>query len=95
MEGGFDDDTLKGKLAATADLLENYAVLAFTRAASALPDGGPMAEEKINPYAITLLPERWEADGLFGPNGISASEARQTPAAGMENLFMEAIAQPA
>jgi hypothetical protein len=26
---------------------------------------------------------------------MSVSEARQTPAAGMENLFMEAIAQPA
>ena len=39
--------------------------------------------------------DRWEADGLFNGQGLSLAEARQTPAAGMENLFMEAIATPA
>jgi hypothetical protein len=39
--------------------------------------------------------DRWEADGLFNGEGLSLVEARQTPAAGMETLFMEAIAQPA
>jgi flavin-dependent dehydrogenase len=95
MVGGFDDETLKQKIASTADLMDAYAVLAFNRAASALPDGAPAEDVKINPYAVSLDPERWEADGLFNGKGMSVAEARQTPAAGMENLFMEAIAQPA
>ena len=95
MVGGFDDETLKQKLASTADLMEAYAVLAFHRAATALPGGAPGEDEKINPYKVSLDPDRWEADGLLGGEGLSVAEARQTPAAGMENLFMEAIAQPA
>jgi flavin-dependent dehydrogenase len=94
MAGGFDDETLKQKIASTADLMEAYAVLAFHRAASALGDAAPGEDEKINPYAVSLDPDRWEADGLTDGKGMSVAEARQTPAAGMESLFMEAIAQP-
>ena len=90
-----DDETLKQKVASTRELMEAYAVLAFHRAATALPDGAPGENEKINPYAVSLDPDRWEADGLFNGEGLSLAEARQTPAAGMENLFMEAIATPA
>lgn len=95
MVGGFDDDTLKAKIASTADLMEAYAVLAFNRAARGLGDAAPGEDEKINPYAVSLDPGRWEADGMLGGEGLSVAAARQTPAAGMENLFMEAIAQPA
>ena len=95
MVAGFDDEALKARLAANADLLEAYAVLAFNRAAQNLGDAAPDEDEKINPYAVSLDPDRWEADGLLGGQGMSVAEARQTPAAGMENLFMEAIAQPA
>jgi hypothetical protein len=42
-----------------------------------------------------LDPDRWEADGLLDPNGMSLAEARQTDAAGLANLFIEAVAQPA
>ena len=70
-------------------------VLAFHRAVSALPGGGPGEDEKINPYAVTLDPERWESEQLITDTGMTVAEARETPAAGMENLFMEAIAQPA
>jgi len=95
MVGGFDDETLKEKLASTADLLEAYAVLAFHRGATALGDAVPGEDEKINPYAVSLDPDRWESDGLLNGEGLSLTEARRTPAAGMESLFMEAIAQPA
>ena len=94
MAGGFDDETLKEKLASTADLMEAMAVIVFHRAAQALPDA-PGEDEKINPYAVSLDPGRWEADGLRNGEGLSLAEARQTPAAGIENLFMEAVAQPA
>ncbi len=95
MVAGFDDDTLKARLAANADLVEAYAVLAFHKAAVALGDAAPGEDETINPYAVSLDPDRWDADGLFNGEGLSLVEARQTPAAGMETLFMEAIAQPA
>ena len=95
LDRDFDDDALAAQLAANADLMEAYAVLAFHKAALSLPDDAPGEDEKINPYAVSLDPDRWEADGLFNGEGLSLAEARQTPAAGMENLFMEAIAQPA
>ena len=76
-------------------VLTAYAVLAFYRAAQNLGDAAPGEDEKINPYAISLDPERWEADGLFIGQGLTVTEARESPAGGMENLLMEAIAQPA
>jgi hypothetical protein len=95
MIAGFNDEALKARIAANADLLEAYAVLAFNRAAQNLGDAAPSEEEKINPYAISLNPDRWEADGTLGGQGLTVAEARQSEASGMENLFMEAIAQPA
>jgi flavin-dependent dehydrogenase len=95
LERPFDDDALAAQLAANADLMEAYAVLAFHRAAQNLGDLAPGEDERINPYAVSLDPDRWEADGLFNGAGLSLVQARQTPAQGMENLLMEAIAQPA
>jgi flavin-dependent dehydrogenase len=95
MVAGFDDAQLKARIAANADLLEAYAVLAFARAARNLGDAAPGEEEKINPSAISLDPGRWEADGLFDGSGMTIAEARESPAGDMEKLFMEAIAQPA
>jgi flavin-dependent dehydrogenase len=95
MEGGYDDETLKQKIAGTADMMEALAVIAFHRAARNLGDAAPDEDRKINPYAISLDPDRWESDGLFNRAGYSLAEARQTDAEGLENLFMEAVAQPA
>ena len=93
--GDFDDETLKAKLASTADLMEGVAVLAFHRAATNLGDAAPGEDETINPYAVSLDPDRWEADGLFNGEGLTLAQARQSEAGGLENLFMEAVAQPA
>ncbi len=94
MAGDFDDDTIKAKLAATADMMEALAVIAFHRGAQALGDAAPGEDEKINPYAVSLDPDRWEGDGMLNGEGMSLAEARQTDASGLENLFMEAVAQP-
>ena len=95
LEAGFDDETLKTKTTSTADLLEAYAVIAFHKAAENLDsEVVPGEDEKINPYAISLDPDRWEADGMLNGEGLSLAEARQTPAADMEKLFMEEIAEP-
>src|SRR5205807_7135865 len=94
MAGGFDDDTVKAKLASTADMMEAFAVLAFHRAAQNLGDAAPGEDEKINPYAVSLNPDRWEADGLLDRSGLSLVEARASDAAGLQNLYLEAVAQP-
>jgi hypothetical protein len=74
--------------------MEGFAVLAFHRAAQNLGDAAPSEDEKINPYAVSLDPDRWEADGLFNGQGMTLAEARQSEAAGLANLYMEAVAQP-
>jgi len=76
--------------------MEAYAVLAFNRAAQNLGDLAPGEDERIDPYALSLDPDRWAAaDGLFDGGGLSLVEARQTPAQRMESLFMEADTQAA
>ena len=89
---GFDDEQLAAKLKENADLMEAIAVLLFTRAARNLGDAAPGEDVKINPYAIGLDPARWEADGLFDGTGMTAAEARQTPAGGIERMFVEEFA---
>ena len=95
MAGGFDDDGVQEHLASTADLMEAFAVLAFSRAAQNLGDAAPGEDDKINPYAVSLDPSRWEADGLLDGTGMSLAEARESEAAGLANLYMEAVATPA
>ena len=56
MAGGFDDDGVRARLAATADMMEAFAVLAFSRAAQNLGDAAPGEDVKINPYAVSLDP---------------------------------------
>jgi flavin-dependent dehydrogenase len=94
MAGDFDDDGLRDRLRSTAELMEGFAVLAFHRAAQNLGDAAPGEDEKVNPYAVSLDPDRWEADGLFNGQGMSLAEARRSEAAGLTNLYMEAVAQP-
>jgi hypothetical protein len=91
---GFDDDQLAAKLAENARLLEAVAVLVFHKAAASLAEAPPAAEAKINPYAISLHPERWEADGLLDGSGLSLAEARETPAGGMQSCWMDVVAEP-
>jgi len=96
LTAGFDDDALKAKLAANADLLEAVAVLIFNKAAAtALGDAAPGEDVTINPYAVGLEPGRWQADGLFDGSGLTVAAARETPANGIETCWMEVVAQPA
>jgi flavin-dependent dehydrogenase len=95
MVAGYGDDQIKARLRETADIMEAMAVIVFHRAARNLGDAAPDEDRQINPYAVSLQPDRWEAEGLFSDGGMTLAEARQTEAAGLENLFMEEIAQPA
>ena len=63
------------------------------RAAQNLGDAAPGEDEKINPYAVSLDPDRWEADGLLDGRA-DAGRGAPDRAGGLANLFLEAVAQP-
>jgi flavin-dependent dehydrogenase len=95
LRAGFTDEELAAQLAKNADLMEGCTVLIFAKAAKSLGDAAPPPNARINPYAVSLNPDRWEADGLLSDSGLSVEEARQGPAGGIETWWMEAVAQPA
>ncbi|MCI0580517.1 MAG: tryptophan 7-halogenase [Chloroflexi bacterium] len=61
----FSDEALREKIVQNLALCEDIAVEMFRQATRCLPQ--PLPEGPLNPYAISLKPERWEADGLFSP----------------------------
>ena len=82
-----DDDTLREKMAENRKLMEAAAVTIFHNAATALGEQAPDHDARIDPYAISLEPDRWEKDGLFSDSGMTLGEARET-ADGFENLIV-------
>jgi flavin-dependent dehydrogenase len=89
-----DDDALRARFAENSDLLESLAVVIFHKAASALPDGAPEADRKINPYAVSLDPSGWEADGLFDGSGLSLDEALERTE-GVQNMWVDELTKAA
>jgi flavin-dependent dehydrogenase len=71
-----DDNALREQLRDHVSNSEAILVSFFHRAARALPDPPP-AEQPINPYAVGLNPETWEADGLFASPAMTLEEASQ------------------
>ena len=84
-----DDATLKKHVGELLARLEAGAVFLFSDAVNTcLPDHALDPETKVNPYAIGLDPDRWEADGLFDGSGITIAEAAAT-SAGMDERLAE------
>jgi flavin-dependent dehydrogenase len=82
----FEDDPLREAMRRQRQYAEALAVAVFHRAASSVLDDPPDPERTINPYAVSLSPERWEADGLFDGSGMTleqAVEVTKLPARGM------------
>jgi len=71
------DDALREKATRDRKLMEAFAVATWAKAARLLPDFDLDLKKPVNPYALSLEPERWEEDGLFDESGISAREARR------------------
>lgn len=71
-----DDDSLREELKHHVRTSEALAVAMFHQAASALPEA-PAADTPVNPYAVGLDPDRWEADGLFDGPGMTLEQAKQ------------------
>ena len=62
-------------------------MLVFHRAARTLGDAAPDEDEKINPYAVSLDPDRWEADGLFDDERAVGGRGAPEPGRGPRELL--------
>jgi hypothetical protein len=71
-----NDDELREEISGQVPRSEALAVVIFGQAAEALPvDKRPDFERPINPYAVSLRPERWDADGLYAEPGVTLRDA--------------------
>jgi flavin-dependent dehydrogenase len=76
----FDEATLREKVAERMRVLEAAAVVFFYEAAKNLPDNTVDRDTRVDPYAISLDPGRWDSDGVFSEDGITVAEALETAA---------------
>jgi hypothetical protein len=61
-----NDEALREELRRQLQSSEQWAVDIFRKAASTLPNA-PGADTPVNPYAVGLDPQKWEANGLLDP----------------------------
>jgi flavin-dependent dehydrogenase len=92
---GVEDDALKAKVGEMIRLLEAAAVVTFHHAAASLPGVEVDPEARVNPHAISLAPDRWDAEGLFDERGLTLAEANEV-AQGLKGELehLQSIAQP-
>jgi hypothetical protein len=72
----FTDEELADKVRDQRTKAEAMAVVLFHQATGTLPDPPP-PDRAVNPYALGLDPEKWEADGLYDSPGLTLEEARK------------------
>ncbi len=70
----YDDEELRAEMRKRVKVGEGWAVALFDQAAGALGER-PDPERRINPYAVSLRPERWEEDGFYDEAGLTVEEA--------------------
>ncbi len=85
-----DEEALLEELRANVRNSEAMAIAIFNQAAQALPEGPP-ADRPINPYALSLDPARWEADGLFEEPGLTIEQAREM-VTGIDGMWDSSLA---
>jgi hypothetical protein len=82
-----DDDAMEARIRHNVKRLEAIAVGLFFKAADLLP-APPDPNVAVNPYALSLDPARWEADGLFAARGLTRAQAMEV-AEGLEAVFVD------
>jgi flavin-dependent dehydrogenase len=85
----YDDDALRAKIKEQREIAEAMAVAIFHKAAEVLPTQ-PDPSKPVNPYAVSLDPDRWESDGVFDGSGLTLEQAKER-ARGVENFFVDTI----
>jgi hypothetical protein len=61
------------------------------RACRWLADGPPDPARRVNPYAVSLHPDRWDAEGLFSEDGLTLAQANER-APGLDNVMLGELA---
>jgi hypothetical protein len=84
----YDENELRGRLKRQVQVTEAMAVTIFHMAARALPTQ-PDPQRPVNPYMVSLQPERWEADGLYEGDVVLPLEAALQIAPGVQNLSLD------
>jgi flavin-dependent dehydrogenase len=88
LERPLDAAGLKALLAQNVERMEGIAVAMFHKAAERLPDAAVGPDQVVNPYAVGLDPERWEADGLFDGSGLTYEQALER-AEGIQTIWLD------
>jgi flavin-dependent dehydrogenase len=84
-----DDEALRQEIHQHVLNSEALAVAIFHRAAQALPEPPP-TDKPVNPYAVGLDPDTWEADGLFTEPGLTLEQA-MGPARGIDAMWDDSV----
>jgi flavin-dependent dehydrogenase len=90
LKAGLDEDTLRDRYRTNVGILEGMAVVYFHKACRRLPDGPPDPGRRVDPYAVSVHPERWEKDGLFSDDGLTLAEAYDR-APGLRNMLLDEL----
>jgi len=77
LDDELDDEALLAKSKRDLEACEAFAVMTWEKAGRLLKGVETDRKAAINPYAVSLEPDRWEADGLFSGPGMTVREARQ------------------
>jgi flavin-dependent dehydrogenase len=77
---------VKAHIAKNLKMLEASAVVYFDEAVGQLGGQSLDPSAKINPYAVSLHPERWDEDGVFDGTGLTVAEA-DAAAAGLRDAL--------
>ena len=90
-----DPATIAPKIEANSLQYESLLVLIFHKVATRLTPDPRLEDEnaRYNPYAISLDPDRWESDGLFGNDehpGITLAEANER-FVGFDRIWLEEL----
>jgi flavin-dependent dehydrogenase len=88
---GLDEPTLRDRLRTSVGILEGMAVVYFHKACQRLAEGPPQADRRVDPYAVSVHPERWDADQLFSDEGLTLAEAYDR-APGIETMMVDELA---
>ncbi|MBV9193809.1 MAG: tryptophan 7-halogenase [Solirubrobacterales bacterium] len=77
LDDEFDNDRLLAKAERDLRNCEAFVIVTFEKASRLLEGVEIDRKAVINPYAVSLEPERWEADGLFNGEGMPPRDARK------------------
>jgi flavin-dependent dehydrogenase len=88
LDDGLDDDALLAKAKRDLAALEGFAVTIFEKASRRLEGVQVNRQAPVDPYALSLDPERWEQDGLLSEGGITPRDARK-PVKGLQFSWLD------